>query len=173
MPGVDQPLDGPVPLEAHHETAMFDCGVPVLNEYLHRYAIQNQLANAARTYVATRGFRVIGFYTLAFGSIEHTHASPRIKRGLARHPISVMLLGRLAVDLPEHGQGIGKGLLRDAIVRTIKASEIAGLRAIVVHAKDDAARKFYLNADFEPSATDPNHLMLLIKDAKAMLANSR
>lgn len=173
MATVKPPLEGPVPLGAQHETATFDCGVPVLNEYLHRYAIQNQLANAARTYVAVRGNRVIGFYTLAFGSVEHVQASPRVRRGLARYPVPVMLLGRLGVDRSEQGLGIGKGLLRDAITRSLKASEIAGLRAIVVHAKDELARKFYLNADFEPSETDPNHLMLLMKDARAMLNVSR
>lgn len=165
----ESPLTGPSTLEAHHELEAFDCGVPVLNEYLRRYAIQNQNAHAARTYVATRGNRVVGYYTLAFGSVEYIQASARVKRGLARHPIPIMLLGRLAVDLLEQGKGIGKSLLRDAITRTIKASDIAGLRAIVVHAKDERARAFYLNVDFEPSESDPNHLMLLMKNARAML----
>lgn len=169
MVSSEPPLAGPMPLEAHHELDEFDCGIPVLNEYLRKYAIQNQLAHAARTYVAVREHQVVGYYTLAFGSVEHHQATSRAKKGLARHPIPVMVLGRLAVDLSEQGKGIGKGLLRDAIKRTLNASDIAGLRAIVVHAKDERARAFYINVDFEPSETDPNHLMLLIKDALAML----
>jgi len=165
-------LRGPVPLEAHHETASFDCGVAALNGYLQRFAMPNQQANAARTYVAMRGDRIVGYYTLAFGSIEPNQASTRVRRGLAKHPIAIMLLARLAVDVTEQKQGIGRGLLKDAILRTLKAAEIAGLRAIVVHAKDGLARKFYESVGFEPSPIDEFHLMLLLKDAKSVLAGS-
>jgi len=172
MATVEPPLSGPVPLEAHLETASFDSGVAALNDYLQRFAMPNQQANAARTYVTLRADRIVGFYTLAFGSIEPNLASARVSRGLAKHPISVMLLARLAVDVTEQKQGIGRGLLKDAVLRTIKAAEIAGLRAIVVHAKDEIARKFYEGAGFEPSPIDDFHLMLLLKDAKLALTGS-
>ena len=136
-------LQAPVPLQRSHKRDDFDCGSPVLNEYLSRFAWTNQQCGAARTYVACRGKRVVGYYSLAFGSIQHEAASPRVRQGLARHPIPIMLLARLAVDVSEQGQGIGKGLLKDALLRTVQAADIGGLRALIVHAKDESARAFY------------------------------
>ena len=129
----------------------------------------NQQSGAARTYVACRGQRVVGYYSLAFGSIEHQAASARIRKGLARHPIPIMLLARLAVDVGEHGQGIGKGLLKDALLRTLQAANIAGLRALIVHAKDDSAKAFYERFGFESSPLDEYHLMLLLKDVRKIV----
>lgn len=96
-------------------------------------------------------------------------APDRVKKGLARHPIPVMILARLAVDLRYQGMNLGRGLLKDAIYRTLQASEYAGIRAIFVYAKDNKARKFYEKFGFEPSPIDPLKLMLLIKDAKKTL----
>ena len=137
-----------------------------MNEYLRRFAWTNQQANAARTYVATRSNIVVGYYTLAFGSVEPNAASARVRKGLARHPIPVMVLARLAVDEREQRRGLGKALLKDAILRTLQAAEIAGLRALIVHAKDAAAREFYVRFGFELSPLDDLHLMLLLKDMK-------
>ena len=166
----EAPLNGPEPLTREHDCQPFDCGSEPLNEYLRRFAWINQQSGAARTYVATRGQRVVGYYTLAFGSVEHERASERVRKGLARHPIPVMLLARLAIDRSEHGRGLGKGLLKDALLRTLQAADIAGLRAIVVHAKDDAARSFYEHFDFERSPIDEYHLMLLLKDLKSAIS---
>lgn len=162
---------GPVePLGAHHETARFDCGDDALNLFLHRFALINQRANSARTYVACRaGGAVVGYYSLAVGAAEHAEAPPRVSRGLARHPIPVMILARLAVDRSAQGGGLGKALLKDALLRTAQAAEIAGIRALLVHAKTDRARAWYERYDFEPSPTDPYHLLLLMKDLKALL----
>jgi GNAT superfamily N-acetyltransferase len=96
-------------------------------------------------------------------------ATDRVKKGLARHPIPVMILARLAVDRRYQGMNMGKGLLKDAIGRTLQASEYAGIRAIFVYAKDDKARKFYERFGFESSPLDPLKLMLLVKDAKKTL----
>jgi GNAT superfamily N-acetyltransferase len=159
-------LRPPLPLTRTHEFEAFDCGSEPLNDYLKRFAWANQQAGAARTYVATRGNRVVGYYTLAYGSVEREQASPRVRQGLARHPIPVMVLARLAVDRPYQGQGLGKGLLKDALLRTLQAAEIAGLRAIVVHAKDESAKSFYGKFGFEPSPVDEFHLMLLLKDLR-------
>jgi GNAT superfamily N-acetyltransferase len=161
-----EPLQPPVLLNLRHDVVSFDCGSEPLNDYLKHFAWINQQAAAARTYVAARGKRVVGFYTLAFGSIAHEEASPRVRKGLARHPIPVMVLARLAVDRNEQGAGLGKGLLKDALLRTLQAAEIAGLRAFVVHAKDENAKTFYQRAGFEPSPIDDHHLMLLIKDVR-------
>jgi GNAT superfamily N-acetyltransferase len=114
---------------------------------------------------------VVGFYSLAVGSVEPETAAPRVLKGIARHPVPVMILARLAVDLKHQGVGLGRALLRDALLRTAQAADIAGIRALLVHAKDDVARRWYLNWEFEPSETDPFHLFLLLKDLKAMLGS--
>lgn len=149
---------------------MFDCGVVALNDYLKHYALQNQRKNSARTYVATRENRIVGYYTLAYGSVAYDDASPDVKAGLGRYPIPVILLARLAVDAGEKGRGFGAGLLKDAMLRTLQAAEIAGLRAMLVHAKDDAAKTFYQKYGFQPSPIDPYHLLLKISDIQASIA---
>lgn len=157
-------LNPPEALNRKHDRAAFDCGVVPLNEYLQKYAWQNQRKNSARTYVATRGNRIVGYYSLAFGSITPDEATPAISAGLGRYPIPVVLLARLAVDTGEKGQGLGTGLLRDALRRALQASEIAGLRAVLVHAKDDAAKAFYEKFDFEPSPLNEYHLLLPVSE---------
>jgi GNAT superfamily N-acetyltransferase len=157
-------LNQPVLLKKDHDRNAFDCGVPTLNDYLKKYALQNQKKHAARTYVATRGNRIVGYYTLAYGSVSLEEAPPSVKSGLPRHPIPVILLARLAVDSTEQGHGLGAALLKDALLRTIQAAEIAGLRAMLVHAKDDAAKSFYEKFGFEPSPIDAYHLFLRVSD---------
>jgi GNAT superfamily N-acetyltransferase len=163
-------LNAPVLLTRHHDRSAFECGVPPLDEYLKRYALQNQKKRAARTYVATRGNRVVGYYSLAYGSVELENATESVRAGLPKYPIPVMLLARLAVDISERGKGLGAALLKDAFLRTLQAAGIAGLRAMIVHAKDDAARKFYKKYGFEPSPIDPYHLFLKVSDIAASLA---
>ena len=150
----------------------FDCGQPALNQFLQRFALINQKSNSAQTYVCCRAGVVVGFYSLAVGSVGPATAAPRVVKGILQHPVPVMILARLAVDLQHQGVGLGKALLKDALKRTAQAAEIAGIRALLVHAKDDTARQWYLNWEFEPSATAPFHLFLLMKDIKAMLARS-
>lgn len=157
-------------LSANHDIGLFDCGKEPLNRFLQRHALTNLAANAARTYVVCGDSkRVVGYYSLAVGSVEHGSAPGRIARGLARHPVPVMLLARLAVDRSAQGSGLGKALLKDALLRTALASEIAGIRALLVHAKDDEAKAWYERFDFEASPTDPFHLFLLMKDIQALL----
>jgi GNAT superfamily N-acetyltransferase len=157
-------------LDASHEVDAFDCGKGPLDRFLQRHALVNQKAGSAQTYVVCRGEqRVAGYYSLAVGAVEHADAPGRVGKGLARHPIPVMLLARLAIDRAEQGKGLGKALLKDALLRTAQAAEIAGIRALLVHAKDDEARAWYEQFDFEPSPTDPYHLFLLMKDLRAIL----
>ncbi len=162
-------LERLVPLRRTHKRDDFDCGNRPLNDYPTRFAWMNQQSGAARTYVACRGKRVVGYYSLAFGSIEHQAASPRVRKGLARHPIPIMLLARLAVDTAEQGRGVGKGLLKDALLRTMQAADIGGLRALIVHAKETEAKMFYEKFGFESSPLDPFHLMLLLKDIRKIV----
>lgn len=146
----------------------FDCGQPALNQFLQRYALVNQKANSAQTYVCCKRGAVVGFYSLAVGSAEPQSTPLRVMKGLARHPVPVMILARLAVDRAHQGQGLGRALLKNALLRTLQAADIAGIRAILVHAKDDAARQWYQSWEFEPSLTDPFHLFLMLKDLKAI-----
>lgn len=165
----DLPLAGPVPLEAQHQIADFDCGAPALNTYLTKYALQNQRSRSARTYVVTRGECVMGYYTLAAASARREETPARVAKGLAAHPVPVILLARLAVDNTAKGKGLGAGLLKDALLRAAAAADIIGCRAVMVHAKDEAAKSFYQRFGFEPSPSDPLRLFLLMKDIRASL----
>jgi GNAT superfamily N-acetyltransferase len=165
-----QPLSAVEKLNASHEGDPFDCGKEPLNRFLQRFALSNQKAGSAQTYIVCRGERrVVGYYSLAVGAVEPADAPTRISKGLARHPIPVMLLARLAIDKTEQRRGLGKALLKDALLRTAQAAEIAGIRALLVHAKDDKARSWYEGFDFEPGPADPYQLFLLMKDLRALL----
>ncbi len=156
-------------LSASDTVDSFDCGQPALNQFLQRFALVNQKSNSAQTYVSCCSDAVVGFYSLAVGSVDPATAAPRVIKGVAQHPVPVMILARLAVDLQHQGAGLGKALLKDALMRTAQAADIAGIRALLVHAKDEPARQWNLNWEFEPSASDPFHLFLLLKDIKAMV----
>jgi GNAT superfamily N-acetyltransferase len=149
-----------------HAVESFDCGKEPLNRFLVRYALQSQQAGASQTYVGLVGDELVGYYTLAFGAVEHAAAPERIGKGIARHPVPLMVLARLAVSNNWQGQGVGSAMLKDAVLRTLQAAEIAGLRVLAVHAKDDEARAFYERYGFIPSSTDPYHLLVLLKDVK-------
>ena len=163
-------LSGIEKLNATHNVAPFACGKAPLDSFLKRFALTNQNADSARTYVVCQGSTVIAYYSLAVGAVERADAPQRIGKGLARHPVPVMVLARLAVDRIEQGQGLGKALLRDALLRTAAAADIAGIRALLVHAKGDEARAWYEAWGFDPSPTDPRHLFLLMKDLRALLS---
>jgi predicted N-acetyltransferase YhbS len=163
------PLDNPVALKSSHDLSTFDCGVPALSDFLKKFALQNQQHQTARTYVAARANRVVGYYTLAAGSVEREETTARVAKGLAGHPVPVILLARLAVDVSEKGKGLGASLLVDALQRVVQAAEIVGCRAVLVHAKDEAAKGFYQRFGFEPSPVDEFQLFLLMKDVKASL----
>jgi GNAT superfamily N-acetyltransferase len=139
-----------------------------LNTFLHRYALINQSAGTAQTYVAELGESVAGYYSLSVGQVEYGDASDRMVKGIARHPVPVMLLARLAVAQDWQGKGLGAALLADALRRTVQAAEIAGMRALVVHAKDDRAKAFYTHFDFASLPQDPLHMFLLVKDIRRL-----
>lgn len=147
----------------------FDCGKADLNQFLQRYALVNQKANSAQTYVCCCDSCVVGFYSLAVGSVNPDSAPTRVTKGLAKHAVPVMILARLAVAQEHQGNGLGKALLKDAILRTVQAADIAGIRSLLVHAKDDDARAWYQAWEFEPSPTDPYHLFLMLKDIKKLI----
>lgn len=156
-------------LRPEHLIEAFDCGQPDLNRWLVRYALQNQRASAAQTYLGVVDRVVVGYYSLVVGQVEYADAPERVQKGLARHPVPIMLLARLAVREDWQGKGIGRALLRDSVLRTLQAADIAGIRAFAVHAKDERARQYYEQFDFIPSPTDPLHLFALLKDVRKQL----
>lgn len=147
----------------------FDCGVDELNQFLKRYALFGQQSNSAQTYVVHHNKMVVGYYSLAVGGVSPDAAPKRIIKGLARHAVPVMILARLAVDRTHQNQGLGSALLKNALLRTAQAAEVAGIRAVLVHAKDEDACQWYQQWEFELSPTDNHHLFLLMKDLIKLL----
>ena len=159
----------PEPLTASHDTLSFDCGKAPLNQFLRRYALVNQATGSARTFVSLSQGQISGYYSLAAASAEHAAVPPRISKGLAKHPIPMLLLARLAVDLKAQGNGLGRSLLQSVLGKYLQASEVIGCRALMVHAIDEAAIGFYQSYGFEPSPVDAAHLYLLTKDIRKTL----
>ena len=159
----------PEPLTSSHDILSFDCGKAPLNQFLQRYALVNQATGSARTFVSLFEGQIRGYYSLAAASAEHAAVPLRISKGLARHPIPMLLLARLAVDLKAQGNGLGRSLLQSALGKYLQASEVIGSRALMVHAIDEAAIGFYQNYGFEPSPVDAAHLYLLTKDIRKTL----
>jgi GNAT superfamily N-acetyltransferase len=161
-------------LQPRHVLDAFDCGQPALNNFLQKHALASQYSDGAQTYVGLVDDAVVGYYSLVTGSVEPEQAPERVKKGLARRQsIPIMLLARLAVDRQWQRKGIGAALLKDAMLRTVQAADIVGIRSLVVHAKDNEAKKFYLHFDFVPSPTDPLHLFILVKDPRKLVRAPR
>ena len=154
-------------LSKTHDLSAFDCGKESLNTWLKRFALLNQQSDSAQTYVVLRDGVVVGYYTLTAGSVRPEESPQRIAKGLAKHPIGVILLARLATDRREQGKGLGKALLKDALLRIMAAADAIGARAVLVHAIDAEARKFYEHFGFERAPVDEFELMLLMKDLRA------
>ena len=162
----------PEKLSPEHDLSEFDCGEPALDDWLRRRALQNEARGASRTYVVCAGRKVAGYYSLAVGAVAHAESSGRIKRNMP-DPVPVMILGRLAVDRAFQGRSIGAGLLRDAVLRTFQASEIAGIRAMLVRAISERAKRFYESQGFRASPVDPMTLMITLAEAEGILAGRR
>ena len=158
------------PIGRHHDRASFDCGEPVLNEYLKRYARQNQEQDIGRTWVATaRGdSRVLGFYTLSAGAVAFEHLPESDRRRLPRYPVPVAHLGRLAVDVTAAGQRLGETLLMHALMQIERASATLAIQGIEVRAKGARARAFYARYGFVSLQDDTHHLYLSIKLARRL-----
>jgi GNAT superfamily N-acetyltransferase len=156
-------------LTAAHELSAFDSGVPGLDAWLKKRALANEETGASRTYVVCAGGRVVGYYALATGGVAQAQALGRVRRNMP-DPVPVMILGRLAVDRNWRGRNLGASLLRDAIVRTLQAAEIGGIRAILVDAISEDAKRFYERHGFRTSPVDPMLLMITVADAKKALS---
>ena len=158
-------INPPEKLSSEHDVSQFHCGEPTLDDWLRRRALQNEESGASRTYVICMENRVVGYYALAVGAVAHDEAPGRIRRNIP-DPIPVMVIGRLAVDATAQGQALGPALLRDAVLRTLQAAEIAGIRAILVHAISERAKRFYEKWGFIVSPVEPMTLMITMAEAR-------
>jgi len=153
-------LSAPEPLSVSHLLDNFECGEPVLDDWLKRRAMANQLSGASRTFVvADQDNRVCGYYAMAAGAVSHQASTSSVRRNMP-DPVPVMVLARLAVDHRAQGMKLGASLLQDAVNRAVAVSQNAGVRALLVHALHDRARLFYEHYGFQVSPAHPLTLML-------------
>lgn len=169
--GTNMELKAPERLEPHHLLESFDCGIPSLNDWLKRRARMNEREGASRSYVVCAGQEVVGYYCLAAGSVCCLDVPGRVRRNMP-DPLPVMVIGRLAIHREWQGQGLGRALLRDAAIRTLSAAEVAGVRAILVHALSEEAKRFYIRWGFMESPTNPMTLVITLQDVKKSLGLS-
>ena len=158
----------PAALTGSHEVSQFDCGNDVLDDWLIKRALKNQNSGASRTFVICQDNQVIGYYALASGSVERMATPKSIARNMPE-PIPVMVLGRLAIDSNMQGQRLGSALLKDALLRVLSVSKNVGIRAILVHAISEDAKRFYLSYGFQVSPIDPMTLMLPVRHIEGLL----
>lgn len=159
-------------LSAEHERQAFDCGEPVLDDYLRRFARQNQAKGISRTFVAVPEGKlaVVGFYSLAAGAVAFENVSESLRRGVPRYPIPVAHLGRLAIARSVQGQGLGEALLFDALQRTLRVAGEIGIVAVEVWAKTDRARAFYGKYGFQSLLDNSLHLYLPLQTVRQLLS---
>jgi GNAT superfamily N-acetyltransferase len=172
MAEVEEPapfrLSAPAPLTTAHDVSTFDCGAPVLNDWLRYRALKNE-NRFSRTYVVCEGERVVAYVCISAGAVERAAASGKLRRN-APDAIPVSVIGRLAVDRRHAGKGLGGDLLADALRRIAVAAQSIGIAAVLVHAKDEAARRFYLGrAEFIEYPVDSRTLFLPIETVLAAL----
>jgi predicted N-acetyltransferase YhbS len=162
-------ISSPERLNTDHDLTRFSCGEASLDHWLRIRALQNDKSGASRSYVICADGCVVGYYALAAGAIAHTEATTRVKRNMP-DPVPVILIGRLAIDSCFQGRGIGADLLRDAVLRTLQAAEIAGIRAVLVSAISAKAKNFYERFGFIPSTANPQTLMITVMEAARVFA---
>ena len=163
-------LTAPVPLRLDHDLSRFDSGVPPLDAWLKDRSRHNESEGGSRSLVACEGLRVVGYYSLAAGSVQAAVATGRVRRNMP-DPVPVLLLGRLAIDRGWQGRGLGADLLRDAVLRAVAASETIGVRALLVHAISAEAKAFYERHGFRASMIEPMTLMITMAEARRSLVD--
>ena len=172
MGAVSTQFKAPEKLSLEHDLSDFNSREPALDDWLRRRAVHNESSGASRTYVVCVGKKVAGYYSLAVGAAAHVDLPGHVRRNMP-DPVPVMILGRLAVGKAFQGQGVGLGLLRDAILRTMQAAEIAGIRALLVHAISEDAKRFYARCGFIPSPIHPMTLMITLSEAAKELGSAK
>lgn len=166
------PVSAPQHLTSEHDVSAFDCAVPELNDWLKRRALQNEGTRASRTFVVLGDGRVVGYYALATGAVDHAVTTSKVRRNMPE-PIPVMVLVRLAVDRAHQGTGLGSALLRDALLRTLTVADTVGIRAILLHAISEEAKRFYVHHGFAASPVDPMTMMITLADVEKAMGIGR
>lgn len=162
----------PEPIKTAHIIETFACGIPVLDEWLKRRALKNEVSGASRTFVVCHDRQVVGYYALATGSVEHRDAPTKMRRNMP-DPVPVIVLGRLAVDQQWQHASLGRSLLKDAVLRSLAVSQHAGVKALLVHALSENAKTFYMYHGFLESSLDPMTLVVSLQDAAHNLSITR
>lgn len=158
----EEKLSEPQTLSQAHDVSCFDCGQPSLNDWLRDRALTNE-SRFSRTYVVCSGGRVVAYFCIAAGAVERAAAPGRLRRN-APDVIPVSVIGRLAVDQSFQGKGLGADILSDALRRIAIASQTIGISAVLVHAKDENAKRFYMNcAEFKEFPEGSRTLFLPIE----------
>lgn len=161
-------LIAPAPITSAHDLANFDSGEAFLNEWLKRRALKNHAVGASRCFVLCNGATVIGYYSLSAGAISHEAAPKAIRRNMP-DPLPVLLLGRLAIDKHHHNQGLGRALLRDAMLRAVNVASDTGVFALLIHALSEPAKRFYLSRGFLESPLEPMTLLMTLETVRSIL----
>ncbi len=162
-------LSRPEPLSARYAIDGFACGEGSLDDWLKKRALKNQASGASRCFVVCDGDAVVGYYSLSAGGILH-EAAPKPMRRNMPDPLPVLLLGRLAIDRRHHNQGLGRALLRDAMLRAVRVASDAGVFAMLVHALSELAKRFYLSRGFVESPLQPMTLVTTLATVRLILA---
>lgn len=164
-------FSSPEPLSAGHQLDAFESGEVSLDDWLKKRALKNQASGASRCFVLCRDATVIGFYSLSAGAIHHEGAPKPMRRNMP-DPLPILLLGRLAIDRHHHNEGLGRALLRDAMLRSVRVAADAGVFAILVHARSEQAKRFYLSRGFVESPLQPMTLLMTLATVRSILAES-
>ncbi len=159
-------------LDAHHDVSALNSGNEMLDAWLRRHALAAQQMDSARTFVALRAGRVVGYFSLTMGSVLRAEAPARLVRGMPAYPVGMVLLARLAVDQSQQGRGVGAMLLAEALRKAVAAGEAAAARLIVVDAVDDDAAGFYQRYGFVQAPENPLRFYRRMKDVRASLDSS-
>jgi GNAT superfamily N-acetyltransferase len=164
------------PIGSSHVTASFDCGSEDHSTWLRQHALQSHRSDTAKVYVVCRRATndVVGYYALSAGSVVSEDAPERLRQGTGRYPVPVVVLARLGVDVSEQGRGLGSALVKDCFLQVASVADRVGIRALLIHAENAKAAAFYFRIDpaFEPSPTDPLHVLLLLKDLRRAIRDA-
>jgi GNAT superfamily N-acetyltransferase len=152
-------LSAPSPITPAHDLSRFKCGKEALDDWLRQRALKSEGLRHARTCVVAHGNTVVGFHSIVMGAVQIGLAPSKLKRN-APDPIPVGILARMAVDVRFRGQGLGAALLKDGLLRILQASEIVGARAVLVHAIDAEALRFYEKYGFKEFPSGSKTLFL-------------
>jgi predicted N-acetyltransferase YhbS len=164
------------PITADHDAQVFDCGSDDQTAWLRNHALQAHRSDTAKVYVVCRqdSRAIAGYYALSASSVAAEDAPSRVSQGAGQYPVPVIALARLGVNLADQGDGLGSALVKDAFLQVASVADRVGVRALLIHAETPAAAAFYTRIDggFEPSASDPLHLLLLMKDLRRAMRDA-